>query len=203
MKRIVLFVTLFICLGASAKPQNFFMLAVPGGIAPGGSSGVDTLASGTASAAASININMSAYYNQYRVIEVFFWNIIPGTSGQGFVARTSANGTTFDAASGNYDYTWGTNAGFSPGSNASATGISLVAGGGLPTSPSTSGSLIIQNAAVSSANTSIWGFLNLPGPSVFVTFSGRRLANQVTEGLQFLMDGGATISGSYLVVGYK
>lgn len=206
MKRLLILLCFFIGVSASAKPQSFFMLAGTqnGGGGGGGSTGVDTLASQTVSGAATITINMTAYYNQYRIIEIFFYHLTPTTGNPALNVLVSANGSTYDNATNNYTWFWGNNAGFTSANSGSGdVSATILGGGGLPTAGA-DGYMVIFNPGSSAFNPAIRGDMVLRGnPAGDVDFAFQRQANQVTEGVQILCAGGSTLSGSILVVGAR
>lgn len=164
---------------------------------------VDTLASGSVSSAANMSINISAF-SSFRMIEIYYYDIVPVTSGSILNMLVSADGTTYDNGSGNYSWFWGNNAGFSENS-ASDVLARISGGGGLPngTGQTTDGSMTIFGPGLTVGNPKIRGDMVVPGsPVADVDFAATRLTLQTTKGIRFQMSSG-NISGKYLIVGYK
>lgn len=171
------------------------------------------LASGTWAAQPTGDINMSAYYNLYKIIEVELISILPVTDATDIIARVSVDGTTFDAAASNYRWAAKFNsdaAGTADIGSSADTGIIMNGTGSHIGNGATNGynSIIkIWNPGVSTFQPQIMydgTYFNQvsSGNLCRITGSGARVANQVTKGIRFLFNLGNISSGTYRVVGY-
>jgi len=158
------------------------------------------LASGSASAAATLDINMSAYYNLYDVIQVTLYNILPSTNAVDLYVRVSVDGTTYDSGANNYQ--WSFNYGSGGNGNTLDTGIKL--GGSYGTGSSSHGTVTIWTPGSATYNPKITCHLvetDGSGNNVPINGAGARLTAQLTKGLRFYF-GSGNITANYKVTGY-
>lgn len=176
-------------------------LAISGTVISGGAKGVDTIMSGSVANAAFMPINIASFTANYRVIKVFFYDIIPVTSGTSLLAQVSADGTTYDGGAANYTWFWSSPT--TPTANStSATSATIVGttGGMLnSTGMSTSGKLEFMNPNSTGKQPQAKGWVNV-GNNSDLKFAFTRLNPQAFKGLRFFASSG-NISGKYLVTG--
>lgn len=173
----------------------------------------DPVLSGTVSASAAASVNLSGVYNQYSILEVYFFDIVPSTNGANLSFLTSPNGTSFDSGGGAYAYALGFannfgssnfgNGGFSISASSItlATGLNGVAGQGTtsvkvtifdpPNTGSYSNLMFDVNYVANSGS----------GGVARVNGTGTRTAAQSTQGVQLVMNSG-NISCNYRVIGH-
>lgn len=171
------------------------------------------LTSGTASAVASLTIDLSSYYNVYNSIEVDIYNLQSATDNVNFTMLVSTDGTTFDNASGNYQ--WQYNA-----ANASPTGAA--SGTNSATMIQLMGGVVGSGALASAAHSAVVKANNLSSTTLLPIFkfettfvttgafltgsglgSGTRTATQITKALRFQFSSGNITTASYRVIGIK
>lgn len=167
------------------------------------------LISGTASAAATIDIDLSSYYNIYDSFKISLYHLYPATDNVDIWLRVSADGTTYDAGASNYS--WGENyvydtGGTGGGGNTGDTKGVLSAGNGNTQANAGSCFIELQGLSNSAYKPMILTF------SFFAKYAGfggntvsnrvgiKRLAAQVTKGVRILASSG-NINAEYIVTG--
>jgi len=167
-----------------------------------------TLASGSASSAATLDIDMSAYYNLYTIIEVILYGLVPVTTNTDLQMLVSADGSTFDNASGNYKVNFiynldgGTSGG---GGSTSATSMLLTSAVGNTVLNNNNYRINIINPGSASFFPTIsysFSYVNNGGGYLTGTGGGWRVAAQITKAVRFKMSSG-NITTSYIVRGIK
>lgn len=170
------------------------------------------LTSGTVSAAATLSIDLSSWYNKYTTIEIELINFVPATDAVDFLCRLSADGTTYDAGASNYS--WSLTFGRSDATNGAdgsggATSIGLNGTGshvGNAAAKTYNGVIRINNPGSSSVNPSInytAQYYNQTSSNnhLSVIGGGERLAAQLTKGIRLLYSSGNISAGIYRVWG--
>lgn len=171
------------------------------------------LATGSAAAVATLTVDLSPYYAIYSTLDVELYNIQSATDNVNFMMLVSVDGTTFDNASGNYQWqSFSANA--SPTSGAvgtnSATAIQLIGGiVGVGALASASAMVTVRGNNLSSATLlPVFRF-----ESAFVTTgaflsssnfgTGTRTTAQITKALRFSFSSGNITTVSWRVRGTK
>lgn len=168
------------------------------------------LQSSTVSSASNLSINFSSVFNLYSIIEVELISFLPVTNATNLLCRVSTNGTTFDSASANYNWTawFNSNTTQVVAGSGSDTSIGLNGTGTSIGNGATNGYnciLKLFNPGVATFQPTI-GFTghywnSTPIPSVIIG-TGARATAQVTKGLQFLFSSGNIAKGIYRVYGH-
>lgn len=173
------------------------------------------IASGTASAQATLDINFATLNTLFTTIELELISFVPATDNVDIVCRVSVDGTTFDSAAANYRWVVnqgndgaGTPAGGQQGSN-SDTGITMngnVSHIGNAASGGYNSTIKLYNPGVATFKPQIMfqaTYLNAVATGVLFTASGSgiRAAAQVTKGLRILFSSGNISSGIWRLYG--
>lgn len=177
--------------------------------------GCTFLTSGSASNVATMDINLSSYYNLYTFIEVRIYNVKPATTNTDLYLRVSTDGSTYDATTANYSwsyqYVWSNSA--TPGSDYSAhagqtTAAMLMAHViGNYTSASLAGTITLSNMNSASFFPNIKWFLDTAidtgagGGNAAFYGGGMRITAQITKAIRLLMSSG-NITGNWSAYGY-
>lgn len=167
------------------------------------------LATGSVSAAATLPINMSAYYNLYSVIEVQYTGLIPVTTNTDLCIQVSVDGTTFDTAAASYDWVVHYDVTTLNGINSSQSDTQLHIAQSINNSAGShvSGSFRIFAPSNASLNPAMIGqsfaISNTTSSTIMNTWSGYRKAAQLTKGVRLQFSTGNITSGTYSVIGYK
>lgn len=170
------------------------------------------LSNGSTSASANLTVDLSSFYNIYNTIEVEVYAIQASTDNVSLNMLVSADGTTFDNTSGNYQYQY-YSANAAPTSAAagtnSASAIQMaggIVGSGALASATSSFVVRIDNPSSTSFLPILKFVLNYVTTSNFVTASnvgtGTRVTAQITKALRFSFSSG-NITASYRIKGYK
>jgi len=181
-------------------------------IPPISSTLVGMVASGTAAAQATLDINFSSYFSQFSVIEIQLNSVILATDNVDMYCRLSIDGTTFDSGAGAYSWalTFG-KSDASSGGDGSNSATQIVLNG---TGSHVAGSATIPlNVTVKIFNPGVSTFRPMVGFSTHyyngttanilsAIGTGSRNTNQVTKGIRFLTSSGNITSANYRVIGY-
>lgn len=168
---------------------------------------ISTVASGSVSSVATLDINFSAYIAQFSFIEVRLISVVPATNAATLQCRLSTDGTTFAttgykwnfmysvaAANGGLDDA-GTNTGF----------IQLTGSSSNTTTNTINGTVNIFNPNSSSVfpqvNFTTSRYNDTPATAI-LTGMGLITTAQVTKGIRFLFSSGNIASATYRVIGY-
>lgn len=177
------------------------------------------LASGTVSAAATLDIVLTGY-TAYRAIKILLTSFLPVTDAVDFYIRFSTDGgSTFNAAASDYSY------GSTIGSSISSTVTSMVSSGAAQIALATdlnpaAGTSAIGNGTgegidveitlYDQTNTAKWGRVTWLGTAVDSTATpanahmignGARRTAQDTDAIRFLFSSGNIASGNYAAYG--
>lgn len=158
------------------------------------------LASGSVTNAATLDINMSAYYALYDVIEITLYDMVPLTGNTDLYLRVSADGTTYDNGAANYQHSYN----FGSGGTGNTTDIAIKLGGAYGTGSSSNGTIKLFSPGRSAYNPKVVFHINETDNSannVPINGAGARLAGQVTKAVRFLFSSG-NITASYKVRGF-
>lgn len=167
-----------------------------------------SLTTGTASGAATIDIDLSNYYTVYDEIKISFFDLRPATDNVSLYMRISADGSTYASAASDYKYQ------ILYGVGAAAGGIQgtgnaqiLLANNVDNTSTNMNNLDVLIKKPGQSTLKPMYGirfdYVGDSGPAYVTTVTtGLRDNAQVTRGVRFLTSSG-NISGSYSVTGIK
>jgi hypothetical protein len=200
MKKLLVFLAVIICLNAKASSQSyFFLLGVSGGSVTHGAT-IDSLTEGSVSNAATMDINFSSFTSAYQVIFIEF-TAAPASNAVNLECLVSANGSTFDNSSAQYDWWFGT---FNTGSNSASSAFIEMVGSEVNTAGTrVTGSFQINDPASTAFHPQILFNCAAVGSQEYsVTGGGRRINAQATQAVRLLFSSG-NITGYYKVFGMK
>lgn len=169
--------------------------------------GVAFLASGSAAATATMDINLSNFYNLYSFIEVRFYGVIPATNNVTLQMLVSTDGTTFDNGAGNYQWDIGFTVSGTLGSGLSSTSdtsITISTGVGNTAGQQANGVIRLYNMSNASLRPAMTYEAAIPvngGTLAIVNGAGEREAAQITKAIRLLMSSG-NITGTWRAYGY-
>lgn len=159
---------------------------------------------------ATVDIDLSAFYNVYSAIKIILYNVQPATNGSFLNMRVSADGINYDAGAGNYAWCFNyCNAALNiiNNGNTADTVISLIGNGsGMSNTAAQRGQIeiLITNLNDATQNPIITfnsAYSNNANTLSFVSGSGQRLAAQITKAVRFLFSAGNITSLNYKVFG--
>lgn len=171
------------------------------------------LSSATIASVAQYDIVMTSYWNLYNTIQIKIIGLVPATDGAVVYIRLSTNGgSTYDASSGNYHYTFNYSVEDATGANAGSASATEIAISGTGTG--------VDNAAGSSFNSTVEiympsstalkpmiGYLsrwhNSAGAGFQLSGMGFRTTAQDTDAVRIIMSSGNITSAIVEVWGYK
>lgn len=173
----------------------------------GPNAGCVFLTSGSVTNAATMDINLSAYYNLYNMIEIEIDSIVPITNSVNLLMRVSVDGATYDSGASNYAWTSGyTNTVPSAGNVGGSAGdtsmeiLNLVV---TTAGKSVSGTIIITNPSQSALHPPYqWDIVNTGSGLARIYGAGCRLTAQITKAVRLLMSSG-NITGRWRAYGYN
>lgn len=168
------------------------------------------IASGTASAQATLDINLSTFNGLYLKYAVELYGFQPVTTGTTFRVQVSVDGTTFDGAASNYgwnlNFTMDSNALNGPLTNAADTAIQLTGTSGVGNGAAVAynGTIQIFNPSVATLNPTVMfdSVYNNGTTNFRAVGNGTRLTTQLTKGIRLLFSSGNISTGKYRVYGY-
>lgn len=166
------------------------------------------MASGTASAQATLDINLSSYTAQFSMIEIQLTNVVPATNAAILEARLSTDGTTFAATGYKWNFTYAVAAAPGGQDDAGASDTTTIHLTG--SSSSTATQAIQVNLRIANPNSTSF-FPNVqfvstryndsPATAVAIGF-GTITTAQATKGIRLLFSSGNITTATYRVIGY-
>lgn len=201
MKKILLLLLLTF-LGGITRPQNMsvFMINKVSGSAPAALSGMDSLTSGSVSAAATMDISFTSYYNTYNYF-ILFVSVAPGTDNTNLQMLVSADGTTYANSSGNYNWNLSYGSGTAAGQPDAI--IQLIGNCGNTAGYHNDGWIMFQNPDIATQRPLFEYHLSetdVNGTNAPINGVATRTTNTVFKALRLLYSTG-TITGSYKLLG--
>lgn len=168
---------------------------------------------GTVTNTAMLTLNLAPYVGTYDAFKIFLYNVVPANTGSSLYCQVSTDGSTFDAASGDYNWrTWTTSQTNNQNGDA---GIDLMDDLSIATPGQSAASVIeiegLNSPAIYPAIHSITtGIRNFQQHLDIYKAQGYRLNAQVTKGIRFYMGVGNTGASNgnianmaYKVIGIK
>lgn len=167
-----------------------------------------SLFTGTASGAATIDVDLSTYYTIYDEIKITFWDIRPSTDNVSLWMRVSTNGSTYDAGASDYKYQLTYSAGAAAGGIQSTGAAQILLANNVDNTSTNMNQLevVLRKPAQTTLRPSYpirFDYIGDSGTVFVQTMNiGLRDAAQDTQAVRFLTSSG-NISGSYSVTGLK
>jgi hypothetical protein len=201
---------MFLLLVYSSGTQEWWAANIlPQAVVSGGAVNVGSalLTSGSWSAQATGDINLSAYVTGYRGFKIVLYDLVPAANAVSLSMRTSSNGGgTYDSGAANYS--WQTSSFLAAASNNSDTLMSIAGGASSPTIPNTStygvqSEITIMDpmaAFYTKVQSNSMFISSTPGASYYFS-AGARLTTAGVNAVRFFFSSGNISSGSYAVYG--
>lgn len=174
---------------------------------PAPQGGLVKLASGTVSAAATLDIVLSSYTG-YKTLLLKLEDWRPATDGATLTVRTSTNaGGAYDSGAGNYEHSGLTTSNtptVTATGSASATSIDTLAPGDSATTGGMSGNIWLHNFPSTTKHASItWeiGGVSSAAAAIYSSGKGRRAAAQDADAIRLLFSAGNITEGSWTLYG--
>lgn len=197
--RQILFIFALLCMTCITRGQSFFMTNYTAA-AGSSASGMDSLTSGSVSAAATMDVNFSAYYSTYKYF-VLFISVSPGTDNTNLQMLVSADGSTYANSAGNYN--WNLNYGSGSAAGQPDAVIQLIGNCGNGSGYHNDGWIMFQNPSVATKRPLFEFHLSetdTGGTNAPINGVGSRLNLQVSQAIRLLFSSG-TITGTYKLLG--